>query len=98
MARITLNSKGPLIGEHNVVVDIADADAARIVAWAMRQFGPVVETDADGNTTERPRTPREALDALVDSWLTGTIANVLSAERADAAAQIQPIPMNVVRT
>lgn len=98
MARITLSSNGPLIGEYSYGVDIADADAARIIAWAMRQFGPVSETDADGNVTERPRTPREALDALVDSWLTGTIANVLSAERADAAAQIQPIPMDVVRT
>jgi hypothetical protein len=98
MARITLSSNGPLIGAYSYVVDIADADAARILGWSIRQFGPVTETDADGNTTERPRTPREALDALVDSWLTGTIANVLSAERADAAAEIQPIPMNVVRT
>lgn len=85
MAVLALRINGPRVGDYEYRIEIQDQDAARVLRAYGAEQGAVTETDENGNTVTRPRTPQEVVEGIAKGFQAGVFNNVKRWEEIEAA-------------
>jgi hypothetical protein len=92
VAKFIFTIESEALGTQSRGYEIADADVPRIVAWASTVYAPAA---ADGDPVQI--SPTEALGAMVQGLVDGTLANVVHWEREQALKNlVMPTPIAAV--